>query len=300
MADDLLLVDQSYRQHLSDQDLRLLAADVPDLIAAGDPAVVIRSRPGLLQHLIGRPTAFSRIFQPSEERFLAPASPFLVFAVALCRAEQELSTSSYVDEWFGPHHRMPVFEVEPLRELLADPWRRLLLTEVLASFTKVASGSVLVATRRGVRRQRFSELDPVGLAGLLGVTPETEHPGIYRRLGDVALFLTGVFPDHTATHGFSRVDESRLLRASRLHQRPENPSPTAGFGDAHAVELLEQLGRRWYQLAHQLIPPPVSTTLRAVGALAENFTAARRVLNFLTDRFLFPYRSQWFGMTAES
>jgi hypothetical protein len=32
-----------------------------------------------------------------------------------------------------------------------------------------------------------------------------------------------------------------------------------------------------------------------LAEVSENFAAARRVLNFLTDRYLFPLRRQWFG-----
>ena len=146
-----------------------------------------------------------------------------------------------------------MFDVDRLRDFLDAGWRRLFLAELLASYTKVASGSVVVATRRGLRRQRFSELDPVHLASLLDVVPEAERPGIYRRLGDLALFLVGVFPDHTASHGVSAVEESRLLRSGRL-RGPVARAGVAGFGDASTVELFEELGRRWYRMAHDLVP----------------------------------------------
>ena len=100
-------------------------------------------------------------------------------------------------------------------EFMAPPRHRLFLAELLASYTHVASGSVMVATRRGLRRQRFSELDPVRLAGLLEVVSREERPGILRRMGDLALFLTGVFPDYVARRGFGPIEEGRLLRAGR-------------------------------------------------------------------------------------
>ena len=37
------------------------------------------------------------------------------------------------------------------------------------------------------------------LAGLLDAVPQAERPGVYRRLGDATLFLTGVFPDYATT-----------------------------------------------------------------------------------------------------
>src|SRR5262249_10913255 len=141
-------------------------------------------------------------------------------------------------------------------------WRRFFLTELLASYTRVASGSVLVATRRGFRRQRFSELDPVRLAGLLDVVPDAERPGVFRRLGDLALFLTGVFPDYVARRGFGPVDRVRLARSSTTPSGPPGARRQSGArpvigDDDNAVALLGQLGRRWYRAAYKLLPGPV-------------------------------------------
>jgi hypothetical protein len=159
----------------------------------------------------------------------------------------------------------------------------------------VASGSVLVQTRRGWRRQRFSELDPVRLAALLDVVPAEERPGIYRRLGDLSLFMTGVFPDHTATRAFAPVQAQRLLRHARLEedearQAGRMAEPAWGSG---GVALLERLGRRWYQLAAQSAPVRTAP-LRVMEQVAERFGQARRILNLVTDTYLFPFRARWF------
>src|SRR5262249_21926652 len=42
------------------------------------------------------------------------------------------------------------------------------------------------------------------------------RPGVYRRLGDVSLFLTGGFPDYVTSRAFGPVDAGRLLRAAGL------------------------------------------------------------------------------------
>src|SRR5205823_279305 len=58
--------------------------------------------------------------------------------------------------------------------------------------------------------------------------------------------------------------------------------------------LLERLGRRAYRMAQQATDR--STAMAGVlGELSENFATARRVLNFVTDRYLFPLRQRWFG-----
>jgi hypothetical protein len=185
-----------------------------------------------------------------------------------------------------------------LHDFLASSDRRIFLAELLASYTHVTSGTTWVPTRRGFRRQRFSELDPVRMASLLDVVADWERPGVYRRLGDLALFLTGVFPDHTETRGLGDVAEARLLRSGGLpaSEPRVHALPVPGFGGP--VGMFERLGVRWYQLAVALIKAPLTGTMTVVGEVAERFGQARRILNFLTDRYLLPCRSQWFGGPA--
>lgn len=295
MPEDSVLLGEAYLQHCSGADLALLAQARPD---AG-PAERLRARPELVPELIGSPEVARLVFPPPNAEDPVPASPFLVFATAVHLSAVELATASYVEEWLGPRHRAPVFDVGGLREFLSDGFRRFMLAELLASYTRVSSGSIPVSTRRGVRRRRFSELDPVRLAELLTVVPEAEQPGVYRRLGDLALFLTGVFPDHTALHGLSALDETRLLRASGIDpRRALGGDSVPGFGDAHAVTLLERLGRRWYRLAAEHVPPPVPRSIVALQELSTRFADARRILNVVTDRYLFPMRQQFFGRAA--
>ena len=79
----------------------------------------------------------------------------------------ELASMDYVPERTGPRQRVPLFDAPALREFLGAPARRLFLAELLASFTRVASGRYRVTAGGRTRTRRFSELDPVRLAGLL-------------------------------------------------------------------------------------------------------------------------------------
>jgi hypothetical protein len=279
-----------YLEHLSDADLALLAT------AAGLPAERLRVDLAVVEPLLEDPRTFEAVFgAPGRADPLLQASPFLVFALAIQRGAEDLRSAAFVGEWAGPRKRLPVFDAASLRDFLAAPARRLFLAELLASYVHVASGSVLVQTRRGWRRQRFSELDPVRLAALLDVVPADERVGIYRRLGDLALFLTGVFPDHTATRTFAPVYAERLLRHAGLEgaearQAGSMAEPALGSG---GVALLERLGRRWYRLAYQSAPVRTAP-LRVMDEVAERFGQARRILNLVTDSYLFPFRARWF------
>lgn len=285
--------DRGWFDHLTGEDLRLLSRVAS---SAGVNPDDLRTHPDALAQVMAHPAGFASVFAPADGEVLALTSPFLTFALIVHRGWAELRTARHIDEWVGPGRRLPVLGGDDVRAFLAGAPQRLFLAELLASYTRVTSGSAWARTRRGWRRRRFSELDPVRLASLLDVVPEAERPGVYRRLGDLALFLTGVFPDHTELHGLGPLDEERLLRISGLANDPEyGPGRRSEPASSGAVSVLEDLGMRWYRLASHTIRGPLTGTMPVVTELAEHFGLARRTLNFLTDRHLFTHRTDWFG-----
>jgi hypothetical protein len=216
-------------------------------------------------------------------------SPFLAFGVAVHRAAADLALVGYLPERSGLRQRVPVFDAPQLRDFLDSAARRQFLAELLASFTRVASGRYRVRSGGRSRTRRFSELDPVRLAGMLEAVPEESRPGIYRRLGDVSLFLAGVFPDYAAGQALGPLDAGRLLRSARVPAAERD-----GLAAAPPLELLEYLGARWYRAA--LAVAPVRTAnLAVVGEVAARFRQARRILNHVADRYLLGPDSPWFA-----
>ena len=286
-----------YLEHLTERDLAFLCGPGRGGTLGGDPRGLVRNRRGGIEGFLADREVFDALFGTGQSGQVMVVSPFLAFAVAVRWAAHELGSAAFVPEWSGAGRRAPVFDVPRLREFVSDPVRRFFLAELLASYARVASGSLLVATRRGLRRRRFSELDPVQLAGLLEVVPKAERPGVLRRLGDLALFLTGVFPDYVARRGFGPVDQGRLLRAAVGWGETRQGVATrpVRVGDDDAVALLAQLGRRWYQAASRLLPSPLPANVAVIGEMPERFNDARRVLSVVAERFLFPQRERWFG-----
>ena len=274
------MVGPLYLEHLSDADLRVLAA-------ATEVDDAARRDPGRIEAMIDSPAVFRRLFGTPGRDPLLQGSPFLLFAVLVHRAVRDLGQASFVEEWVGPRQRVPVFDVGGLRDFGADPMHRFFLAELLASYTHVASGSMLVQTRRGWRRRHFSELDPLRLIELAELLPVAERASVYRRLGDLSLFLTGVFPDYAAERLVVARERRRLERALATADRSATER-------RDGIWLLESLGRRAYRIAQQA----ADRRTAMAGVLAEvsqNFAVARRVLNFMTDRYLFPLRRQWFA-----
>jgi hypothetical protein len=282
-----------YAEYLTEADLRLLARAAG---LSGGAMARLADDPGFIEGLLADSRVFDAVFGASDE--VVFVSPFLAFGVVVHRAVADLAAMDYLPERSGPRQRIPVFDTPELRDFLDSAQRRLFLAELLASFTRVGSGRYRVPSRWGgrpgsgagsgsgsgaggrSRTRRFSELDPVRLAGLLEVMPEESRPGIYRRLGDVSLFLAGVFPDYSISHALGPVDVSRLLRSARVPAGERD-----GLAAAPALDLLEYLGARWYRAA--LATAPVRTArLDVVGEVAGRFRQARRVLNHLADRYL--------------
>lgn len=287
-----------YLDHLAPGDLALVLrlAGRPETDAAA-AAALLRREPGLLDDALASPGAAEALLRgggaedPDREP-LVTASPFLVFAVAVEQVAAELRDATYVAEWVGPRQRLPLLGGDDLRELLADRRRRVFLAALLASYTRVASGSLWRETARGWRRQRFSELDPVRLAATLDALPEGRHPAVHRRLGDLSLFLAGVFPDHTASRAFRPIDLQRLGRAAAVAGPPGEVLGEA-LETRGGVGLMDHLGARWYRLAARA-PAAPDAAARLLEAIAERFVEARRALNVLADRHLFPSPREWF------
>jgi hypothetical protein len=268
-------VELLYRQQLTASDVAVLSE--------------IASRDGSLTEVLASPALEEAVFASPDGMPMARGiSPFLAFATAVHRTAATLEKASFVEERWGPRTRIPLFDVSALRALLSDQLRVWFLVDLLSSYTRVSSGVTWTRTAGGWRRRRFSELNPLDLAEQLQLLGPAEQAGVYRRLGDLALFLLGVFPDHRPS--FTGASGDRLLRLSGVR--------LSGTDPVDGQVLLERLGSRWYSAAvasAHASGNPVTAPLAVAGHMGEHFSDARRVLNAVTDRYLFPIREHWFG-----
>jgi hypothetical protein len=292
-------LDQAGREYLarlSDADLRALVhADAIATHRAAARIEALRRQPALLLDALDRPATSAAVLNLARaagsppgratDRF-ALISPFLLFAAALHRTAFDLSGASYAPERTAPRRRIPLFDGGRLTAYLAAPRHRLFLADLLASFARISGGVVLA--RDGQHRRRWNDADPQRLAVLLDAVPPGQRPPVWRRLGDLALFLAGVFPDAAERLVPDQAAASRLARRTLFEAAPgthQDPIPEGG-----APDLIEWLGARWYEQAARHLSGDVARELRE---RAEQFHPARRVLNTATDRYLLPYSADW-------
>lgn len=269
--DEREALGRRYGEHLTDRDLLALAGGEADRVPA------LRRRPELVLELLDRPAVTDALLTAGRDeagRF-RHVSPFLVFAAAVHRTGAALVGRLHAPDRTAPRSRVPIFDGPVLAAFAADPAHRLFLAELLASYARLTSGVVWRRDERGHRRHRWDELDLPALAVLLTAVPAEQQPGVWRRLGDGALFLAGVFPEY-AERTFGGTGLDRLTRfAGGGTGREDRRGPR---GEGPVTELLEQLAGRAYAQVGAAVPPGV----------AESPHLARRVLALVADRHLFP------------
>lgn len=226
----------------------------------------LRRHPERLEALLDAPGHLGRL--SADSRTLLQVTPYLLFQLIIRQAARDLGDVGFVREWSTPRQRVAVYDAAHLREVLLAPRITSYLCELLASFTHVHSG--VFARRTGPRldRRRYCELDVQSLVDLLGAACEVDRFHIERRIAEVALFLTGIFPDFVATR-----------------------SPGA------SLQQLQDLGVAHYRLAarHELASRSGSAEL--FFTMAEHFSPAQHALNFVADRYLRERWGPWFSMS---
>lgn len=257
-------------QTLSDQDLWFLVTTFADRRTDHDRIVeLVRDKPDFLAVMLEDEKLFRRL--ASDQEAVVKVSPFLLFSIILRQARRDLGNRSFVLETEG-RDRIPVFAADRLRALLEDEEMRDYLAEMLASFVRTHTTTVYFRRHGAWYRHRFSDLDLDDLATLAEWVEEEFRFPFYKRSGDVALFIPGIFPEHAPPR-------SGLPRGR--HQR-------------RSLEDYEAAGRHFYRLAASHPAAEGSGYSAVLERLCGHLAEVRRLLNFLSDRYLRPQRMQWF------
>jgi hypothetical protein len=225
-----------------------------------------------------------RLFQRlmREEDILLQISPWLFFTVLLRRAWRDLEREAFTIEQRG-RQKVVLFDADRVVQLLAQETIRDYLATMLASFTRVESVTVLAELRPGTwRAYRTNELNVEGMMRYSQTLDEPFRFATYKRIGDVCLFLTGMFPEYI--NGQYRYPVSSRLRP-RMRGRT-----------VQKVEDYEAHGRAFYQMAAEHELARREELEEVLMILSENFILVEKPLAFVANRYLQFARHTLFGM----
>jgi hypothetical protein len=249
---------------LTDSDLLYLT----DVLAAGaDRARMLRTLredEEILRAMLADARLFRKI--TTDPEMIVQVSPRLLFCVLMERVKKDLAQLRYTVE----PDKAVVFDGRRVASLLGEARIADYLVELLTSFVRVHSTSVTVRLRPGLwARRRFSDLDLQGMIRHTAAMQEDERFGWYRRIGDLCLFLLGVFPD--------AVPEPRGAPPARRLSRAE----------------FVNSGRTFYAAAAQHPRADVAVA-EVLARLAETFELAVKPLDHLASRYLASMRDRLF------
>ena len=253
---------------LTDSDLMFLVETVADRRRdLNEVVALIRDKEDLLDQMLDDPKLLERFF--NDEEALIKLSPCFFFTILLRHVRREIEKENYLYDYEvgARKQRIPVFAVEEVTELLAESDALNYLAEMLASFARSKSIVHRWTDENGhQQRHRFDGTDIDDMIELCQRLQPAERARYYRRIGDIALFFSGIFPDHAAYYHFMTPRSARRVNRGRnLHD-------------------YEREGQAFYQrAARHCATSPRSTVL---NTLSENFSNARRALNVLSERYL--------------
>ena len=270
--------DKSKTWRLSERDLDFLFDTVsPEVTDKQRLKQIIREDQDFRNTFVGDAKVFRRVMHDDE--ILLKISPAMFFEILLRKAAEDLSKIAYTYEKTRTMS-IPIFDTEDLVKLLNQDSLLIYLADMLSTFTKVESYAVSIRVRKGIwRKIRFNDLDIYSLMSLSDVVDEAYQFSLYKRIGDICLFILGVFPVYAERN--YRYAASGEIRPGVSGRRRVSPQDYEKEG-----QLFYRLAAE-HRLAHDL---ELSETF---WSLHENFQKAKKPLNFIAEHYL-SYKSNVF------
>jgi hypothetical protein len=262
-----------------------------DLRFVVDTLIPERSDPEQVVDLLQDDDAFveamlrdDRLFEQLmvDEEVFVSVSPEFFFKVLLFRARRDLEQEVYTIERRNLQ-KVVLFDVNRVVELLARPGVCGYLASMLASFTRINTVSIPIRARPGVwQRIRVNDLDVDSLVRYAQILEEEHRFGVYKRIADACLFLTGMFPEHIESRQrYPQSGQPRLrLKSSMLHD----------------LEDHESYGRAFYRLAARHKMARLQGLEEILTLLSDQFILAEKPLAFLAERYLSLRKRQLFEL----
>jgi hypothetical protein len=261
----------------ADADLQFLASAVAgdDERAAASLLQAWRADPTRVEAAVEDDRVVRRLL--TDQRLLVKLSPRFLFAVLLSCIRRDLSEIPYTVERVHADGRVVVFDAALSLALLRSREIFDYLVDLLVSFERVET--LLVSQPFRTRRaRRLSTLSIDDMLELAGVIDPPMRSMVFRRIGDIALFTTGLFPE-------------AVLRG----RRPSVAAPFTVDPPRRRVRIedYEAEGRRFYRLAANRLVSSQPDLAGVLMRLSDEFTAARKPLTVLAERYIAWVRPHW-------
>jgi hypothetical protein len=268
-------------QKWSHRDLQFVIATlIPERSDPEQVVDLLQDDEALLEAMLRDDRLFQQLMVDEEVFF--SVSPELFFRVLLFRARRDLEQEVYTVERRGLQ-RVVLFDANRVVELLARRGVCGYLASMLASFTRINSVTVPIRVRPGVwQRIRVNDLDVDSLVRYAQILEEEHRFGVYKRIADVCLFLTGIFPEYIESRQrYPQSGQPRLrLKSSMLHD----------------LEDHETYGRTFYRLAARHQMARLQGLEEILTLLSDEFILAEKPLAFLAERYLSLRKRQLFEL----
>ena len=253
------------------RDLRFLVDTLMPGYRDKDQAVaLLASDEPMIERMLDDERLFGRLVD--DENILIAVSPWLFFTVLLRRARGDLEREAFTIEQ-RDRQKVVLFDADRAGELLAQASVLDYLAVMLASFTRVESRTVHYRARQGFwRRYRTSELDVDGMVRYSQLVEEPFRFEPYKRVADVCLFLSGLFPEY--------IDAQVRYPASR-QTRPASRGRVCASLEDH-----EAHGRAFYGLAAEHEMAQKEGLNGVLATLSEHFILAEKPLRLIANRYL--------------
>ena len=256
---------------LSDRDIDFLidtvSSEVTDKLRLKQ---IIREDKDFRNRFITEDAVFNRVMD--DEEILIKISPTLFFEILLRKAATALEEKSYTLEK-SSRMRIPVFDSHDVVDLLNEASLFVYLADMLSSFTRIESYSISFREKKGMwRKIRFNDLDIHSMMSFAGYVDPPYRLHFYKRIGDICLFILGIFPEHAEydyRYPYSKKPRPHIRGKTRI-------SP----------EEYDQEGRKVYKLAVEHPSAEELNLSEIFWALHNHFKKAKKPLTFISEHYL--------------
>jgi hypothetical protein len=262
---------------LSDRDLHFIVQVLmPDCRDMQRMVKTLRTDEEILRGMLLDRRLLSSLTEEGES--FVKVSPHLFFTVLLEWVKKDLAQQSYTIER-NRGQQMVVFDGRAVADLLKEARITAYLTDLLVSFIRINSITITIREKKGVwRKLRFSDFDVESLIRYSEMIDESQRFGPYKRIADICLFISGVFPEYIEAQkslpSFGRTRPGIFARWSR--------------------EGIEKYGKFFYSAAAKQSTAQLHELQEVLMKLSKHFILATKPLNVLTNRYLSFHKEKFF------